>query len=229
MLAVDPDQQRLLLECEGRTVELGAGFLQGRTEHGDPTLAHGYAITCHVAQGLTVDKAFVLADRGLSRESGYTALSRGRHANYLYTTRQPDDPHAEIGPTQPDSRDPIERLAAALKTSTANTLAIDTEPMALLAAAEHKYASALAQRQTLEQSRWRPGRRRQLATARQHEQTAVHALMQARRASAEQAHSGRPFVTEREIAASFVKTADLAVERRLDRARNRGLGRGLER
>jgi len=59
------------------------GFLQARTGYGDATLLHGYAITCHVAQGLTVDEAFVLADRGITQESGYTALSRGRHADYL--------------------------------------------------------------------------------------------------------------------------------------------------
>jgi hypothetical protein len=59
------------------------GFLQARTGYGDATVLHGYAITCHVAQGLTVDEAFVLADRGITQESGYTALSRGRHADYL--------------------------------------------------------------------------------------------------------------------------------------------------
>jgi ATP-dependent exoDNAse (exonuclease V) alpha subunit len=78
VLAVDPDQQRPLLACEGRTVEFGVDVLHVRTEHGDPTLMHGCAIACHVARGLTVGKAFVLADRGLSRDVGYTALSRGR-------------------------------------------------------------------------------------------------------------------------------------------------------
>jgi len=37
----------------------------------------GYALTCHVAQGMTVERSFVLADAGLCREWGYTALTRG--------------------------------------------------------------------------------------------------------------------------------------------------------
>jgi ATP-dependent exoDNAse (exonuclease V) alpha subunit len=47
---------------------LDAPFLLGETAHGEPRLLHGYAITAHVAQGSTVDRAYVLADEGLSRE-----------------------------------------------------------------------------------------------------------------------------------------------------------------
>ena len=68
----------------GDRVALDARYLDDRTLRGDPTLQHGYAMTVHVAQGLTVDHAFVLAGPGLNRELGYTALSRGRHANCLY-------------------------------------------------------------------------------------------------------------------------------------------------
>ena len=46
-------------------------------------------MTVHVAQGLTVDRAFVLAGSGLNRELGYTALSRGRETNHLYAARNP--------------------------------------------------------------------------------------------------------------------------------------------
>ena len=228
VLAVDPDQRRLVIECEGRTVELGAGFLEGRTVHGDPTLLHGYAITCHVAQGLTVDRAFVLGDHGLTQESGYTALSRGRHANYLYATRQPDELHAEIGPTQLDTRDPLERLAAALK-SRANSLAIDSDPSALIAAAQHRYDTALADRQTLEQSRWKPGRGRKLDSARQNERIAADALAQAQRVRAEHSHSERPFVTERDVAAEANHMLDRLAERRLCREHERSAGRELGR
>ena len=51
----------------------------------DGGLDHAYAMTIHKAQGLTCDRAFVLGDELLHREAAYTALSRGRHENRLYT------------------------------------------------------------------------------------------------------------------------------------------------
>jgi len=51
----------------------------------DGGLDHAYAMTIHKAQGLTCDRAFVLGDELLHREAAYTALSRGRHENKLYT------------------------------------------------------------------------------------------------------------------------------------------------
>ena len=231
VLAVDPDGHRLLVESNGRTVELGARFLDDRTEHGEPTLVHGYAITCHIAQGLTTDRAFVLADAGLSRELGYTALSRGRYANHLYLTQHPDDSRAEYAPTQPETRDPLERLATALSTSTGNTLAIDTDPTALLADAEHRHAEAVAHRHALELRRWKPGRRRELRGALELERNAARTLAHAKRASAELAHGRQPFMTERELVADVARRQDRLAERQMQmqRSRERNADRGLER
>jgi hypothetical protein len=59
-------------------------------------VTHGYAITGHKAQGLTVDHTFVLGSDALYREWGYVAMSRGRQSNQLYVhttptwTRRPD-------------------------------------------------------------------------------------------------------------------------------------------
>ncbi len=47
-------------------------------------------MTIHKAQGVTVDRSLVLGT-GLSAESGYTALTRGRHENHLYLTPQDHD------------------------------------------------------------------------------------------------------------------------------------------
>ncbi len=90
VVAVDPEARQLTLDCHGDRVTLDADYLDDRTIHGDPTLLHGYAMTVHVAQGLTVDHAFVLAGPGLDRELGYTALSRGRESNQLYAARDTD-------------------------------------------------------------------------------------------------------------------------------------------
>ncbi|MDQ1746966.1 MAG: hypothetical protein QOD07_1229 [Frankiaceae bacterium] len=67
-----------------------------RTDAGDvatvPTswvaehLDHGYAFTVHKAQGLTTRHALVYGTATLDQQSGYVALSRGRTANYLYTS-----------------------------------------------------------------------------------------------------------------------------------------------
>jgi conjugative relaxase-like TrwC/TraI family protein len=47
---------------------------------------YGYALTCHKAQGITVDVSLVYASGALTREAGYVGMSRGRVANHLYGT-----------------------------------------------------------------------------------------------------------------------------------------------
>lgn len=47
-------------------------------------LAHGYALTIHKAQGVTVDRAHVLASRSMDRHSTYVAMSRHRQAVRLH-------------------------------------------------------------------------------------------------------------------------------------------------
>ena len=54
-------------------------------------LDHGYAMTCHKAQGATVDIALLYGTGALTREAGYVALSRGRTANHLYVPDDHDD------------------------------------------------------------------------------------------------------------------------------------------
>ena len=80
------------------------------THHHVPTryldaghVTHGYAITGHKAQGLTVDHTFVLGSDALYREWGYVAMSRGRHTNQLYVHTTPDmEPDAHLRPAPVD-------------------------------------------------------------------------------------------------------------------------------
>ena len=127
VVAIDQRRLALTIESRGRTVELGASFLLRRTRDGDPPLSLGYAMTCHVAQGMTVDRVFVLADRGLCREWGYTALTRGREANHLYVAAERVDERAEYAPTERAElrRSAREQLEAALSRSEAELLAHD--------------------------------------------------------------------------------------------------------
>jgi ATP-dependent exoDNAse (exonuclease V) alpha subunit len=122
---IDPDGDRLQIDIDGRIVTLDSPLLRDRTERGDPTLLHGYAVTAHVAQGMTVDRAFVLARDGLSREWAYTAMSRGREANHLYVGGDELDARAEFAPTALDERAPLERLADALRSTDAKWMAVD--------------------------------------------------------------------------------------------------------
>ncbi len=93
------DPLRRIIHAEGNdgaVMELPAAYLEaGR-------VTHGYAITGHKAQGLTVDHTFVLGSAELYREWGYVALSRGRHTNRLYLcdSDQLDDLHHHG--TEPD-------------------------------------------------------------------------------------------------------------------------------
>ncbi|MDP9335167.1 MAG: relaxase domain-containing protein [Actinomycetota bacterium] len=84
----------------------------------DGGLDHAYAMTIHKAQGLTCDRAFVLGDELLHREAAYTALSRGRHENRLYTVLPGKyEPHIP----EPISREPD--LTRTLEQSISKTLA----------------------------------------------------------------------------------------------------------
>ncbi|HVU74592.1 MAG TPA: MobF family relaxase [Mycobacteriales bacterium] len=110
--AVDQHAAALAVHLgDGRTVTLDRDWLA--TGH----LAHGYAITVHKGQGLTVDTTLIYGGDGLSREHGYVALSRGRTANHLYLAparvESPDcgPPRRTAEPTARDlTADLLERL-----------------------------------------------------------------------------------------------------------------------
>jgi Ti-type conjugative transfer relaxase TraA len=87
-------------------------------------LAHGYAITIHKAQGLTIDHAHVLATTaGIDRELGYVALSRGRVSNHVHIiepTRRDGAHRLEVEPAQA-----IDALGEQLRRERVRSLAID--------------------------------------------------------------------------------------------------------
>jgi hypothetical protein len=108
-----------------KTVQVSESYV--RAGH----LEHGYALTAHLAQGTTVDRAFVLGSDELYREWGYTALSRHREEARFYVSATP----AFLN----ESRTPLETGAGTaravgrvLRASRAQRLALDgvaTDPM----------------------------------------------------------------------------------------------------
>lgn len=87
-------------------------------------VTHGYAITGHKAQGLTVDHAFVLGSDAIHREWGYVALSRGRNSNRLYVHAAATDPHGITHGREPVP-DPQQQTVAGLRRSAAKTPAVE--------------------------------------------------------------------------------------------------------
>ena len=104
------------VQMADRLVELPSTYLEAGH------VAHGYAMTVHKAQGVTVDRAFVLGSDDVYREMGYVAMSRGRHGNHLYVVGEPT---REIEPVHAPSveRDADEVLLTALASSRAQTMA----------------------------------------------------------------------------------------------------------
>jgi conjugative relaxase-like TrwC/TraI family protein len=117
---VDPDRRTITIATLKHQVTLPAYYLDGGH------IAHGYATTIHKAQGATVDHALLLGSDELTRESGYVALSRGRHTNRIYITGEPPrGVDLSDGPPEPGP-DPTNVLRRALQRTTAKDLAIDT-------------------------------------------------------------------------------------------------------
>src|SRR5207244_375345 len=108
---VDPARRTLTVATDrGPTVELNRRYLE--SGH----VRHAYALTGHAAQGLTVERAFVLgAGEARLQEWGYVALSRAREATRLYVTGAAFE--RETHAPESDDRDPVARLAHALEES----------------------------------------------------------------------------------------------------------------
>ena len=120
--AIDPESRAIRATGDdGDTLVLPAQYLD------DGHVTHGYAITGHKAQGLTVDHTFVLGSDALYREWGYVAMSRGRHTNRLYLHPNLDGELDRHG-LQPDP-EPIAALPHRL-TRTRAERPVSTDPAA---------------------------------------------------------------------------------------------------
>jgi Ti-type conjugative transfer relaxase TraA len=107
----------------GRVTTLPAEYLDAGH------VSHGYAITGHKAQGMTIDRAFVLGDEAMYREWGYVALSRGRTENRLYVVAgeldPTDDPGHGRNPTGAWDRSSLDIAEIALRKSRDHRLALE--------------------------------------------------------------------------------------------------------
>jgi conjugative relaxase-like TrwC/TraI family protein len=108
----------------GPTVSLPRPYLEAGH------LTHAYALTVHKAQGMTCDRALVLASGTLYREAGYTALSRGRIENRLYVP-QPEPHRVDVGHgVRGYTDDATAKLVASLEASQRKHLALEERHLA---------------------------------------------------------------------------------------------------
>jgi conjugative relaxase-like TrwC/TraI family protein len=109
----------------------------------------GYAITIHVAQGVSADTMHGLATGQESRQQLYTMLTRGRAANHLYLQVVGDgDPHTLIRPDTISPHTPTEILQHILgrddtPTSATTLLRELSDPAARLFEAVQRYTDGL--------------------------------------------------------------------------------------
>jgi hypothetical protein len=85
----------------------------------------GYAITKYGAQGMTVDRAFVVLGDGLSKEEAYTALTRARDGTELYAVSREPVERAEIAPAKDERKLGPDEFGRGMERSEQGALAID--------------------------------------------------------------------------------------------------------
>ena len=122
--AVDPPTGGLEIDAGGQRRTLTRAHLLAGA------LDHGYALTVHQAQGLTVDRVFLLGNTGLYREAGYVGLSRARHRSELHLNDARDDlAHTEDdldrAPEPPEHIEALQAITRALERSKAQRTAHD--------------------------------------------------------------------------------------------------------
>jgi ATP-dependent exoDNAse (exonuclease V) alpha subunit len=125
VLAIDATTRSMTVQMADRAVTLPATYLDAGH------VVHGYAMTVHKAQGITVDQAFVLGTDDLYREMGYVAMSRGRNGNHLFVVGERTHDVELHGPSLQHANEA--NLTAALSTSKAQTMAsAQLDPLAAL-------------------------------------------------------------------------------------------------
>ncbi|MEK6250486.1 MAG: MobF family relaxase [Actinomycetota bacterium] len=127
---VDAERHSVTLDCldQERRVTLERDYLeQVNPSSGAPALEHGYAANLYIAQGSTVDTAFVCADASMSQADYYVAMSRAREEAYLYATPEVPLGREEYAPREPSQREPLDHVREAVARDEAQIAATDEQ------------------------------------------------------------------------------------------------------
>ena len=126
--AIDAEARtvRLLHVTEqDRVIALDAEYLDRCAADAVGPVELGYAITKYGAQGMTVDRAFVVLGDGLSKEEAYTALTRAREGTELYAVSREPVERAEMAPSKEERKVGTDELGRGIERSEQRALAID--------------------------------------------------------------------------------------------------------
>ncbi len=119
---VDEGARELVLQGAGSGAVQRLPFAYAEVGH--DRLQHGYALTTSLAQGSTVDRAFVLGSDATYREAGYTAASRARERTQFYVVSRDADEACEErhgrAHVTADDNDPLREMTRALASRTSS-------------------------------------------------------------------------------------------------------------
>jgi conjugative relaxase-like TrwC/TraI family protein len=105
---VDASEQHLMLQRIGgdeRAIVVGPRYLERRTDSGEPSIQHAYALTTYATQSKTFDSAFSLLDSGIAREDFLVAVSRARGETTAYGVAATDLLDPDLGPARREITD----------------------------------------------------------------------------------------------------------------------------
>ena len=122
---INPQAMLMTIQLsDGSTRDLPSRYLLLRSPAGVPAVEHGYAMTAHLAQGMTTDRTFVLGSEIVYREWGYVAWSRARLGTRFYVVEPgvSEEHHTAAGSTG----DRFEMVSRRLGRSEAQRAGIDS-------------------------------------------------------------------------------------------------------
>ena len=157
---VDTEHQRLTVRIANRQVELDRGFLLDTTRQGGPTLQHGYALTCHVAQGLTSIPRSCSPTPAFPRSS---RTPRSRAGARPTTSTSPNSPTGQRPNTHPSSR-PRTRSSGS-PPCWPPAARVRARPCRGRPRSRNATAARVAERRDVETSKWTPRRGQRLVAA----------------------------------------------------------------
>ena len=122
---IDPQAMVMTIQLSnGSTRDLPSRYLLLQSPAGVPAVEHGYAMTAHLAQGMTTDRTFVLGSETVYREWGYVAWSRARLGTAFYVVDpEVSDEHHTAADSTGNRFDAVSRR---LGRSEAQTAGIDS-------------------------------------------------------------------------------------------------------